>query len=229
MKKAFYLAVAVVLAAAMAQAQTSGSGDDSAGEPYYPPPYYGGYPYSYHSSTAAEGYARGMGDVIRSWGQYNLATSAAAVNLGEARRRQIENDQLWTSTYFQMRDINRQHRAAELSQRRSTQADWIRYVQAGKPKPLGGDELDPVTGELHWPILLTGDSFAADRVALQDLFAARAYHGTLNADEFHKATHLIDRMLAALKDGIHDVPPQQYVAAKKFLERLAYAAGRPAG
>ena len=42
--------------------------------------YGGGYPVSYHSSTAAEGRLRGMGDLVRSQGQANLDNSAAAVN-----------------------------------------------------------------------------------------------------------------------------------------------------
>ncbi|MBU4271798.1 MAG: hypothetical protein KKE86_14440 [Planctomycetes bacterium] len=228
MKTVFYVLVSIVVAAAFVQAQTYAPGGGSSPQPYYPPPYYGGSPYSYHSSTAAEGAARGMGDVIRSQGQYNLATSKAAVNLGEARRRQIENDEQWTSTYFQMRDINKQHRDAELKRRRGNPEDWIRYAQAGKPKPLSGSELDAVTGEIRWPMLLTAENFDAQRAELQSTFTARAYHGVLGAEDFSKTSRLIDQMIAMLKDGIGDVPPQQYITAKKFLESLAYAVGRPA-
>ena len=228
MKTVFYVLVSIVVAAAFVQAQTYGPGDGSSRRPYYPPRYYGGSPYSYHSSTAAEGAARGMGEVIRASGQYNLATSKAAVNLGEARKKQIENNEQWTSTYFQMRDINKQHRDAELKRRRGNPEDWIRYAQAGRPKPLSSSELDAVTGDIHWPMLLTAKNFDAQRAELQSMFTARAYNGVLGAEDFSKTSRLIDQMIATLKDGIGDVPAQQYITAKKFLESLAYAAGRPA-
>ncbi len=229
MKTVFYVLVSIVVAAAFVQAQTYSPDGGSSPQSYYPPPYYGGSPYSsYHSSTAAEGAARGMADVIRSQGQYNLKTSEAAINLGKAQKQKIENKEQWTSTYFQMRDINRQHRDAELKRRRGNPEDWIRYAQAGRPKPLSSSELNAVTGEIHWPMLLTAKNFDAQRADLQKMFTARAYHGVLGAEDFSKTSRLIDQMIAMLKDGIDDVPAQQYITAKKFLESLAYAASRPA-
>ena len=217
MKTVFFALVAIVATATFVQAQRYGPGGG-----------YGPYGGGYHSSTAAEGAARGMADVIRSQGQYNLKTSEAAVNLGEARRRQIENDGLWTSTYFQMREINRQHRDAEIKRRRGNPEDWIRYAQAGKPKPLSNSELNAVTGEIHWPMLLTVKNLDAQRTELQKMFTARAYHGVLGAEDFLKTSGLIDQMIAMLKDEISKVPAQQYITAKKFLESLAYVSGQPA-
>ncbi len=228
MKTVLYVLVSIVVAAAFVQARTYAPGGGSRSRPYHPPSYYGGSPYSYHSSTAAEGAARGMGEVIRSQGQYNLKTSEAAINLGKAQKQKIENKEQWTSTYFQMRDINKQHRDAELKRRRGNPEDWIRYAQAGKPKSLSSSELNAVTGEIRWPMLLTAKGFDAQRAELQSMFTARAYNGVLSAEDFSETSQLIDQMIATLKDGIGDVPAQQYITAKKFLESLAYAAGRPA-
>ena len=171
----------------------------------------------------------GLADVIRSIGDANLSNSAAAINLSEARRREIENQKQWTETYFAMREINRQHREAEIKRQRGNPEDWVRYAQAGKPRPLSNHDLDAVTGEIRWPILLTSQDFDAQRAELDKLFANRAYHGVMGAEDFLTAVRLSGEMIAGLKDRIQDFPPQQYMAAKRFLESLTYEAGLPAG
>ncbi len=188
-----------------------------------------GYPYVDRSSTPFEGYARGMADVIRSRGDYNLSSSSAAINLSEARQKEIENAKLWTKTYFEIRDINRQVFNTEQKRLRGTPEDWARYAQAGKPKRLSPSELDAVTGEIRWPMLLTGQDFTAYRVELEKAFAERAYHGVMGADSFLRVLRLTDGLIAGLKVRIRDVPADKYVIARRFLESLAYEAGQPAG
>jgi hypothetical protein len=219
-----WLAVALGGAVACAQAATPGG----IAATHVPPPYYGSY-YPVQTSTPIEGIAHGLADVIRSIGDANLSNSAAAINLSEARRREIENRKLWTETYFAMRDINRQYREAEIKRQRGNPEDWIRYAQAGKPKALSNRELDVVTGEIRWPILLMAPAFEAQRVQLEKLFANRAYHGVLGADDFLAASRVSNEMLVALRGRIQDYPPQQYMASRRFLESLTYEAGLPAG
>ena len=230
-----YLVLAAAAAtSAFARAETPTSGGSNL-TPYVPPPipYVGGGGYGYgwwgHSSTIAEGYGRGLANVIRAKGDYNLATSAAAVNFSEARRREIENDKLWTQTYFEMREINRQQRDAEIKRQRGTPEDLVRLAQAGKPTLLSNRELDAVTGQIRWPILLTAADFVQQRAVLEKTFAARAYHGVLGAEDFLTAVRTIDQMSAALADRIASVPPQAYMNARTFLRSLAYEARMPAG
>ena len=154
-----WMAIAFAAVAAQAQVTTPSGGNYP---PYVPPPYYGGYMYPVQSATPLEGIARGLGDVIRSIGDANLSNSTAAINLTEARRRQIENQKQWTETYFAMREINRQQRDAEIKRQRGNPEDWVRYAQAGKPRPLSNHDLDAVTGEIRWPILLTSQDFATE-------------------------------------------------------------------
>jgi hypothetical protein len=224
MKAKFCLAFASVLVfSVLARAQTSMPGGGnflSYGSSYNQP-----YPFS---STAGEGYARGIGEVIRAKGEYNLATSAAAVNFSEARRRQIENDKQWLQTYFETRDINRQARDAELKRQRGTPEDLVRYARAGRPKLLSNGELDTVTGEIHWPILLRAEEFGPQRAQLEKAFADRAYHGVMGAEVFLKATQATNKMLASLKSQIHNMPPQQFMEATRFVQSLAYEASQPA-
>src|SRR5262245_30696968 len=71
--------------------------------------YYGGgwgYNTAGAGSTPAGSYLTGMGNAIRAQGEYNVNTSQAAINLEDAAKKDIENRQLWTNTYFEMRKIN---------------------------------------------------------------------------------------------------------------------------
>lgn len=190
--------------------------------------YYGGYGGGYHSSTAAEGRLRGMGDLVRSAGQANLSNSAAAINYSAARRNEIENYSARTQTYFEMRDYNRKARAAERGPRASME-QLVRFAQAGKPKPLSPSEVDVVTGVLDWPRWLKSNEFAADRQKVERLFSERAHKGGLGREDYMKAREVTDSMLAELKTQVRDTPPADYVASKQFLQSLAYAASQPAG
>ena len=51
----------------------------------------------------------------------------------------------------------------------------------------------------------------------------------MNAEDYLTAVPLSDEMGAGLKSRIQDVPPQQYMVARRFLESLTYEAGLPAG
>ena len=107
------------------------------------PGYYGyGYPYDYaRSATSFEGYARGIADVVRSQGLYNLNSSVAAINLSEARRREIENAKRWVETYFEIREINKRVFRAEQQRLRATPDEWTSSSHAERPRRLGPNEL----------------------------------------------------------------------------------------
>jgi hypothetical protein len=189
--------------------------------------YYGPYA-EYHASTAAEGAARGMADVVRSQGQANLANSAAAINMTEAQSNYIQNRDQWTNTYFQMRDANRKYRAAERGPRPSME-DLVRNAQTGMPDRLSPGELDSVAGGISWPGLLQTDQYAAYRSELDALYAKRARDGALSTPDYIQADKLTKDMMAELKDQIRDVPQMDYIAAKRFLQSLGYEARLPAG
>ncbi|MBN2474577.1 MAG: hypothetical protein JXB62_08210 [Pirellulales bacterium] len=223
---AMLFSLAVPVGALVAYAQTT--------QPITPPSKtayvggYGGYGPSYHSSTAAEGAMRGLGNVIRSQGQANLDNSAAAVNYSVARSNEIQNYQEYTSAYFDTRAANRRARAAERGPRASME-DLVRYAQAGKPQPLSPSEVDSVNGTITWPAFLASGEYTASRARLEAIFAQRAARGGIGADEYMQAKQVTDRMLAQLQEQVRDIPPAQYSASKRFLQSLAYEAGQPAG
>jgi len=174
-----------------------------------------------HASTAAEGRARGMADVIRSQGAKNLMDSEAAKNLEDARKKNIANRLDKTETYFEMRRVNKQAREAEAGPR-PTQQDLIRYAEMRKPDRLTTSEVDPLTGEIAWPSLLLQDPYKGDRDKLNELYVERAVNGHLSAAQITAADNITKSMAGTLKTNIDEYPPQLYSDAKRFLESLKY-------
>ncbi len=183
----------------------------------------GGYfPGSSGASTVAGSQLNGMANAISAMGNYNLSTSAAAVNMTQARRNSIENSAYYTDTYFQMRAANRAYRAAEAAPR-PTAEQIARLARAGAPRPLSPSDVDTVTGRIHWPAVLQQESFAGQRATLDQFAAQVAAHGSLSISDQMAARRTIEAMFAELKAQIAEVPPQQYVASRSFLNSLIHA------
>lgn len=188
---------------------------------------YGGWGFGGVGSTAAGSYLTGMGNAIRAQGQYNLDTSAAAINLEEAQKRSIENQKLWTQTYFEKRRINQ---AYQDEQRRPPPPPdtWVRLAQEAAPARLSPGELDPVTGKVNWPPGLLGQEFQPDRDKLDVLFADRALaRGAIGVQKHSQIREAIDNMLAELQSRIRNYNTNQYVNSKNFLTSLRYEATLP--
>lgn len=179
------------------------------------------------AATVGQSYAQGMGDVMRSKGIYNLTTSEAAINMTEARKRDIENRQQWTDAYFDIRAANRKHREAERGPRPSMEK-LVRYAQAGTPKRLSPGELDSVSGRIFWPRLLMTDAFADSREQLEPMFQEWARQGAANSEELARIQQATGQMTAELKAQIQTASSTDYLAARRFLESLAYEAQLPA-
>jgi hypothetical protein len=177
---------------------------------------YGGYG-GYTSGTAAGSALTGMASVISAKGDYNLSTSAATVNMTQAQRNEIQNRQLYTDTYFQMRATNRAAREAERGPP---------PARDGVPKPLTTSELDPVTGQLYWPNLLRSESFDPDRAEVDQLFAKRSSYGELTYSEQRKARNALYAMFDQLKAQIQEVSMADYIVNRKFLNSVLYTAAK---
>lgn len=179
------------------------------------------------ASTVGESHARGVSDIVRARGQYNLDTSAAAINVSEARSREMDNYAKWTNTYFEARATNRAYRAAERRPRASSE-DWVRWAKEGAPKPLTPGSFDPVTGKINWPVMLQASEFADLRTELDKLFAKRATADALTIEDFVKIDNTAKALLEELKKNIRKVPPNLYIESKEFVKSLAYEVRQPA-
>jgi hypothetical protein len=214
--KAVLTGVVLVLSAVPAFAQPGMGGSA----------YYGEYPYV--ATTPAESYFRGAAEVIKDQGIYNQLTAQAARDLAQANTISIENTRKWIQMYFDMRQLNREERAAERGPRPSL-SFLIRSAQEGAPRRLSSYEFDAATGQINWPLALLSEAFAGHRAQLERLFAYRATGPQQAAafDTFIGIWQGSDRLTDALQNYVAYLPPQQYVAAKRFLQSLAWEAGQP--
>ncbi|MCE5301575.1 MAG: hypothetical protein LLF97_00535 [Planctomycetaceae bacterium] len=211
-----------------ALAQTRFDPSEAAYRPVVPSPStvaaYSGWPgYPMGGGTAAGNALNGMASCISAAGDYNLATSAAAVNMTQAQRNDIQNRQAWTNTYFEMRATNRAARQAEQAPT-PTMEQLARMARDGAPKPLAASQMDPINGRLTWPSILQQSQFDTQRTEVDQLFADRARFGGLNIADQQKVRQLLEEMFASLKSQVREVPPQLYVAGRTFLQSLSYAA-----
>ncbi len=193
--------------------------------------FFGGSPGSrvgYHASTWQEGVQRGAADVIRSRGEYNRQTAKAAVDAAVARRYELENVGQAIHGYYSLRQAAREYRAEERGPKPTVEA-MRRYSQARVPDRLSPAELDVLTGEISWPLLLRSEELAELRAELDALFDRRAIAGKITAEEYLRIRELVDAIEAALKAEVSNLPLHQYAASKRFLKSLAYEAQRPVG
>jgi hypothetical protein len=236
MKRLWCLLVIVAFPALiLAQPAPQYSGSSGTSQPYQPavpPPSIingnGGWSGGYGgtgASTAAGSAMNGMASVISAKGNYNLSTSAAAMNMTQAQKQEIQNRQQWTNTYFDMRATNKAARKAEEGPQ-PTMEQLARIAHDGAPKPLASNQLNPVTGTVNWPTLLQQDQFTTQRTELEQLLAKQANYGRLDYTDQMKARQTIETMFAGLKTQIRDVPPQDWTTSQAFLKSLIYAMTR---
>jgi hypothetical protein len=219
-------ALAVVVVSVVAFAQSGRSGSQSY-TPAVAAPSVNNYGAGYGGwggggGTVAGNAMQGMSSVISAKGSYNLNTSAAAVNMTQAEKQDIQNRQAATDAYFNMRATNRAATAAERGPHPSME-QLARIAADGAPKPLTSQQVDQVTGSIDWPDLLQDDQFKDDRTEVEKLLAKKASYGRLGYTEQKFARQTIDDMFGNLKAEIRDVPPQLYVASRSFLQSLMYS------
>ena len=97
------------------------------------------------------------------------------------------------------------------------------------PTRLTSEQLDPLTGDLIWPIILREEQYAAERQQLDKLFSDRAATSMASFDAAQTVRSVTDQLLAALKKNIKEYRSADWIAAKKFVDSLAYEARFPAG
>jgi hypothetical protein len=188
----------------------------------------GGYGYGYGmggygGGTVYGSYLQGMSQVIRAQGQYNEQTSRATINYEEARTKYIDNRQKWTETYFAMREKNQAVQAEKFARQKYSPETIAAAARSNVVKPLNSEALDPITGKVYWPQILTADEYAKPRVEIEHQFELRTSTGggTFDSVKLQEATQ---QMISTLKSNIHSLPTGDYIAARKFLDSLLASA-----
>jgi hypothetical protein len=181
------------------------------------------------NSTPAGSYLQGLASVVRAQGDYNLSTSAAAVNWTTAYRQSIQNEKDYVEAYFAIRALNRQAREAEYAKERQSTEDWLRYHPSVKPKRLTTSELDPISGTIFWPMLLQADELSDARQNIQKAYLKRHQLGVMDHNNYRMVQQLANNLLDEILGKIQSLAPSEYMQAKKFIEALIYEASLPMG
>lgn len=183
---------------------------------------YGGYGYGYGGVGTA--YSAG----IRAQAQFNMAQGVAAANYAraaqineQARSQYIENE----AKYIHMRRELRAAGEAEQAKRRA--ADKAKAALRPPPKPLadiyprlGADELDLLTGEIHWPESLLGSEFDDNRKTIEEALKTQAEYGANERTSkiIFDAAH---GMMKTLSADYAKVGAENYSSYRRFLNSLS--------
>ena len=182
------------------------------------------------AATVGESHARGLADLIRSRGEYELNSARARVTRTEARSRELDNRLKMVKTYFAMRNYNREQRFGTPEQRyeQRSRNNEIRFAAAarrGNPHELTAEQLDLLTGKINWPFALMPPQYEEYRDQLDNLFEQRAHHGgRISFQTYQQIKETTKDFLQALREDIREMEPSDYLMAKRFVSALALRA-----
>jgi hypothetical protein len=162
------------------------------------------------ASTAAEGAANGMSNIISAQGQRNLSNSQAAINLTQARSSQIDNQVKSVNAFWEKNAIYSQHQQEEFA---NIQKQREFYMSRHALTSLTPEDFDRASGAVNWPRVLEQKQYDQYRTVLDKLMKQRAYAGALTGDEYMEAT-------AANKDWRAMLAKQKNVYPEQILSQM---------
>ncbi len=162
---------------------------------------------------------RGMAAIINARANMLRAQSEALINIEEARSRYIDNRIKWAQFYLEWRRLGEQRRREYWAEKRAARDRYLAMIRQREPERLTPSQLDPVTGHINWPVILTDPRFAEPRKKLEELFALRAYAGA-TPDFSRQVLKYVEQMRAELLTLIRDIPANEYMQARRFLDLL---------
>ncbi len=184
---------------------------------------YGGYGGVGTAFSAAD---HGRADIIRSQGMYNQMNSQAMVNYEEARSKYIDNQEKWTHVYLERRRASEAEFAKAQAERiaaRERSKEFQANNPPRSPTVLASSQLDPSTGRITWPTGLTSEAFTDLRKSLDSLFELRTHTSTTD-DITTQIRKKADEMRDLLRTQIRQMPTQDYLEARRFLDALVVTA-----
>jgi len=178
------------------------------------------------SSSTADGAAlQGTAQVIRAAGQYDLATAKGAINMTQAESNEMRNQVQGVQTFYEMRAAGRAGREMERGPTPASE-EFTRRAHAAAPRGLDVSQLDPATGDLHWPGPLQHAEYDSQRSAVDEYTLKWVRYGALDLADQRRVRENITAMFEVLKSQITEIPPQDYLACRSFLQSLLYTTTR---
>lgn len=196
----------------------------TAEDPWYRPYGYSHRPYGYGGEYYAagyspvEGYQRGLADVIRARGEAAESYSHAAINREIARSKYLDNKLKWTDIYWKRKRLGEAELAKNYDRMRARRDTYLAANRDRQPEVLAPSQLDLHSGEIEWPEPLQGPAYAELRKQIEEELKLQADTGT-NSNAGKIRVHA-RQMQNILKDHIREMDSNEYIAARKFLDRL---------
>jgi hypothetical protein len=185
---------------------------------------FGGYGWPLGGGTVAGNYLYGQSQVIRAQGEYLNNESQAAINFETARAKDLENQSAYARTYFEKQKVNQDYRDAHRPAK-ATPEQLARLAKSGVPGRPDRSELDQPSGIILWPDALMDGAFEGARKEMEKLYGERTStnYGT-SSPLYGEVQRVAAELRAELKERIHTMDSNEYMAARKFIDRLAYEA-----
>ena len=197
--------------------------------------YYGGWGRGYRrgpgyrsyqrpARTRGESFAYGIADVTRARSQANLTNAQALSTLSDVRSNEIRNSLDYTNMFFERRRINEEYRESR-RRPRATSEQLAQFAADAMPTRASGSKIDSVTGEIAWPFVLQGGEFEELRAPIDAAFKKRAEIGTmLPRDDYMKLRAACDDLFELLRAQVRELPPNDWIEGRKFIDMLRYEA-----
>lgn len=165
---------------------------------------------------------------VRSQAQMTMAQGAAAENYAkaavsaeQARSLYLENQ----ARFIQLRRANRDAKDTRLEQEKEQRKATSSLRPAPKPLTqiyprLSSDQIDPLTGAIHWPECLMDKDYESDKKTVEDALKTQAEYGAndrttkIISDASHK-------MMRLLSGHYGSLGPEEYAPCKRFLNSLS--------
>ena len=178
------------------------------------------------ASTAAEGYARGVASITRARSQASVDYAQARIGRSDARSRELDNRLKTTQTFYEMRRISREAKYGtpqeKYDKKRRNEARFAARTRKDDPNVLSDKQLDPLTGEISWPVVLMSPEYEEYRAKIDNLFKARARHGgKISYQTLGEMSKTRDELIDVLKADIPTLGGKKYMTGKIFVKALA--------
>jgi len=151
------------------------------------------------------------------------ATNAKTLQtLEQTRSLTLDNDLKVAKTFYEKRKLHDGYQALKV-RKRPTREDLIRYSKDSTSGRPTGYQLDPVRGRIIWPEVFKRDGFLATRTQMSSLFENRKTTDSgLGSENCREIYNVAAEMRQQLRSVIREMTPAEYMAARKFIDSLAF-------
>jgi hypothetical protein len=158
----------------------------------------------------------------------NATNAKTLETLQQVRGLALDNNLKVAKVFYDKRKLCEDYQKLNPRQR-PTQESMSRYSQASVPKRPAQFELASTPGRIYWPDMLLDEEFSDGRIQLESLFAQRKAGASAPGSSISGEVQTVAaQMREQLQAKIRQMSPEQYLAARRFLESLAYEARFPA-